>query len=461
MCQHRPLSSGRPEGPVRERGPRSGAESVGAFPAGFPVVLQRMSDFLGGTCPESATALFVAFRSDAGDEAPEIHSPNDLPHLLQAGGEVTRSLWDRRGLVVDLDVEYVNFDFPGEAFLHPRRSFALQQPVVRAVREVLGGWGIRPLHLRTGRGHHFLWSVRRESYAYRELARLGRVTDALAARYASPHPPFGEPVDPLLGRAFAGLGLLMEFLGHLIRDLASPESAIPVELSDLELGWRTQGLEKVVIDLSEYGDPLSARHVPIPFSPYLKPLREVSVIGAHVGQALPPIFVMPDPGLPEQEALQAMRNADTLLELARWVRTRIPDHSRGMEGLLRAYEASYLARFHDHFYAQEHDPPEIWGRTYDLTPLDPLPSEAASALRFPNDLLLKPARIFRVVEALLELGWHPRHVAGLIRARYERDHGWGERWQRDSAAARADHYARLFAGMLTLGRGPVEEADGS
>jgi len=43
--------------------------------------------------------------------------------------EVARSLWDPRSLLVDLDIEYVNFDFPAEPYLHPDRAFALQENV--------------------------------------------------------------------------------------------------------------------------------------------------------------------------------------------------------------------------------------------------------------------------------------------------------------------------------------------
>jgi hypothetical protein len=50
-----------------------------------------------------------------------------------------------------------------------------------------------------------------------------------------------------------------------------------------------------------------------------------------------------------------------------------------------------------------------------------------------------------VVEALLDRGWHPRHIAGLIRSKFERDHGWGGQWREYSPAMRADFYARIFS----------------
>ena len=51
---------------------------------------------------------------------------------------------------------------------------------------------------------------------------------------------------------------------------------------------------------------------------------------------------------------------------------------------------------------------------------------------------------------LLALGWHPRHIAGLIRSKYERDFGWTQFTGCDPAT-RADFYVRVFAGLFATG----------
>jgi hypothetical protein len=66
-------------------------------------------------------------------------------------------------------------------------------------------------------------------------------------------------------------------------------------------------------------------------------------------------------------------------------------------------------------------------------------------------LLLKPAGIQHVVRMFLADGWHPRHIAGLIRSKYERNFGWGDQWYLYDAATRADFYVRLFSGMMITG----------
>jgi hypothetical protein len=53
----------------------------------------------------------------------------------------------------------------------------------------------------------------------------------------------------------------------------------------------------------------------------------------------------------------------------------------------------------------------------------------------------------KVTEALLAKGWHPRHIAGLIRSKFERDYGWGDQWIDYSPSMRADFYVRIFAGL--------------
>jgi hypothetical protein len=52
-------------------------------------------------------------------------------------------------------------------------------------------------------------------------------------------------------------------------------------------------------------------------------------------------------------------------------------------------------------------------------------------------------------------GWHPRHIAGLVRSKYERDHGWGRQWYVYDAATRSDFYIRLFAGLMERGSGSL------
>ena len=67
----------------------------------------------------------------------KLHSQRTLDSLLDGGFEICRSLWDRKALIADFDIEYVNFDNPTEAFVEPERVFAIQQPVEEVIERLL------------------------------------------------------------------------------------------------------------------------------------------------------------------------------------------------------------------------------------------------------------------------------------------------------------------------------------
>jgi len=417
-----------------------------------PAVRDRMHEFLGGRSLEKATCMYVT-GMDGDPDAPFVpQAPHRLPFCLEQGWDVTRSLWDRAGLVVHLDVEYANPDYPGEAYLDPHRTFDLQRPVAESIEELLLRHGVAPLHLLTGRGHHFVWMIRRDSDAFDELAELGQVPESLRRRYAMAHPPADESVDEALGRAFAGLGLVMEHVAHRVKECAAPQSRIPVQLTDVAVGSGERGREVVSIDLSEYFDPLHTRHIRIPFSAYLKPHRNRRAVGEHVLRHTPLAFPIPLFEMSVDEALDVMRDADRTARLARRAPTRIPDFSEEMCHLIAAYRSSELAVFHQAYYAQAQRPPESWPRPCGRTTWDDLPSCLVAVLEHPNDLLLQPAGIQLAVRVLMAVGWHPRQVAGLICAKYESDHDWGDQWRHYDPAYRADGYTRLFAGLIATGR---------
>ncbi len=418
-----------------------------------PDVRARFREFLGGSQSEEVTARFVSIEGRGASRWYNPHPSAELPALLQQHTEVARSLWDSESLLVDLDMEYVNFDDPAEPYRDARRAFGIQRPIVNAIEELLAGYGIAPLHIMSGRGHHFVWRLNRQSHACGMLAHLGRLPDTVLGKYASPQPPEGLKVPLDLAAAFHGLGLVMEYFAHRVLQSAAP-CEIPLELTAVEVGPINRGREIVSLDLSEYGDPLHTRTLRIPFSRYLKSERCSSVSHDSDGAASP-VFVVPLHEMDELTALGVMRDDVQVRLLARRASTQIPEQSRGMIELVADYKASELARFHDYFYQSDHDAPERWSATYDRTPLGALPRCVSHILQHPNDLLLKPAGIQHVVRTLMAVGWHPRHIAGLIRSKYERNYQWSPGWFVYDAALRADFYARLFAGLIADGLDPL------
>jgi hypothetical protein len=411
-------------------------------------VRARILEFLGGDSREKPTSRYLTVGDEERPRLDERWSDKALDSLLDQGFEINRSLWDESSLLADFDVEYVNFDNPAEAFLNPQRIFALQQPVAEAIEETLREYGINSLHLLSGRGHHFIWRICRDSPEFQQLVRLGRGPASLWKLESAPHRPEGKRIGEELGRAFAGLGLIMEFLAGRIKEIAARVSAIPVELTAVEVGRSEHGREMISLDISEYGDPLQTRMTRVPFSVYLKPWQQR--LDPEILREMP-WFVIPLQGLTWREGIRTMRDVAATAKLAKTSSTKIPDASANMAALIADYEASNLATFHDLFYAQEQHPPELWNETYDRFPLNILPACARMVLEQPNDLLLKPARIRQLTRIMLALGWHPRHIAGLIHSKYARPFGWTQ-FEGYDRATRADFYTRIFAGLFVTGQ---------
>jgi hypothetical protein len=415
-----------------------------------PDVRARIREFLGAASNGQLSCEFLTASDENACPPFTSYSPGAMNSLLDAGFEISRSLWDGKGLIADFDIEYVNFDNPAEAFVDPERVFAIQQPVVETIEQLLREYGIEPLHVLSGRGHHFVWRVEQSLEEFNKLSALGRGPPSLWETEAQVHPPNGRAVPIELARAFAGLGLVIEFFAHRVKQIAAPHTGIPVELTAVEVGPSKHDRKMISIDISEYGDPLYSREVRVPFSVYLKPWQQPWGFDAAALVNLPLLFVIPLQGIDWRQGIFAMRDPRLVVELANHGSTRIPDGTLGTGQLLQHYNKSKLADFHALFYSQEQHPRELWPGTYDRQSLEILPLCARVALEMPNDLLLRPAFIRLVVRVMLALGWHPRHIAGLICSKYGRDFGWTQFVNVDPAT-RADFYTRVFAGLFAAG----------
>jgi hypothetical protein len=413
-------------------------------------VRARILEFIGAATGGESSCEFLTGSDDSSSPPFKSYSPRSLNLLLDCGFEICRSLWDHTGLIADFDIEYVNFDNLAEAFVEPERVFAIQQPVEAAIKRLLRDYGIGALHVLSGRGHHFVWRIERSSNEFKKLSALGRGPPSLRATEQESHPPSSHAVPLELARAFAGLGLVMEFLAHRVKQIASALTKIPVELTAVEVGPSDHGREMISIDISEYGDPLYSRVIRVPFSVYLKPWQQPWGFDVDVLTHLQPLFVIPLQGMDWRQGIRAMRDSRLAADLAAQVSTNIPDATYGTGKLLTDYWNSKLAGFHMSFYSQEQHPAERWPETYDRLPLEILPACVRLALETPNDLLLRPAYIRRLVRVMLALGWHPRHIAGLICSKYCRDFGWTQFVNVDPAT-RADFYTRVFSGLFAVG----------
>ncbi len=453
-----------PEVSVRETGLEAESQPLSVRPIvappsvyADPAVGRRLVEFLGGETLEHATAAYVTQSDGCQFDRHLLRSPRDLDYYLDNELDIARSLADSASILLHLDVEYVNFDSPAEAFVDPWRTFDLQDPVVKAIEALLLQWGIYPLHVITGQGHHFVWSIPQASILAGRLAELCPAPEFLDECEARVPPEFGGSIHREAQRAFSTISLLMEYVAHRVKAAASPHSKIPVAITAVHVGPNPMKQREIVsIDISEYGDPLHTRMVRMPFTRYLKPWVTGLARSLGIEGEIPNFLSIPLYEIDIRQAIKVRQVDEDVRDLARRACVRIPEQEAGTRQMLEDYLNSPLRRFHEYFYSDQHDARERWHETYDRTPMEPLPPCVQHILTWPNDLLLKPAGIQHVVRCFLAAKWHPRHIAGLIRSKFENPaFRWGVNWDEYLPAIRADFYTRLFAGLYATGLDPL------
>lgn len=126
-----------------------------------------------------------------------------------------------------------------------------------------------------------------------------------------------------------------------------------------------------------------------------------------------------------------------------------------IERWLESYRRSRLYQFHRHFYSQEPYPESRWQETYATIPARAFPDCVARLLQEGGCLLHHWESIQLLLRSLLLMGWHPRHLSGVLLSL----------WARErlvfpfNSLVSADHFARCLAGWLMLGGDSLQRFD--
>lgn len=424
-----------------------------------PQVRERIAEYCGGASAEplSFTAEYLvgygAYLKASRQKEFVSSDVSGFHWILDHGLDIFRSVWDKESTVAVLDVEYYNNDYPGEIYYDPYACFLKLEPLYETIQSKLQEWQIPHLTLMTGQGYHFAWKLRADTQADRALEQIGRLNDSVEGKYNVTTTHRHRRVSLKHGRAFDGLGRVMEFLCHDLMRAVGNRSPVPVVFSDIVVG-RTDGKasEAVSVDLSAYGDPINMRDIRCPFSTHQKHKVQIYKVGRQIARDVPIQLALPRrPDISLHDLLNSRRNYAAAAELAASGECRLPSADIHFYDRIRAYQQSPLAEFHREYDAAEHDDPKDWPKTYDAVKLSKLPPCIALPLSRPNPHVLQPTHLQNIVRYLTLTGWHPKHIGGLIRSKYERGHGWSEDWAHFDAHTRANFWARLYAGALAVG----------
>ena len=421
-------------------------------------VRQRIAEYCGGSSLDTSTfttAKNMVAYGDLSDEQSIMYErcvttmgEDSFKWILDRGLDIFRSVWDKDYIVGILDIEYYNMDYPGEVYLNQEETFIKLEPVYETVLEIFYKFNIEPLVIMTGQGYHFSFQIKQKSKGCKELQKIGKVNDSLYDKYNSSFNLFPHEVSLSQGKAYDGMGRVMEYLVHLVIKKIGKSVDIPIVCTDLAVGRGLQGREGISLDLSMYGDPLHIRDIRCPFSTHQKHKVERSKVGDRVASEVPVQISLPRNGLSLTEMLIMRRDFSMASAYAAEVNTKIPDVSVCFENLIRSYKYSKIYQFHKYFDKDDSDSLDYSQVTYEKIDLNILPPCIRHSLLNPNDHLLKPTNIQAISRVLLKLGWHPRRISELICSKYEEDHQWGTIWLEYDAPTRAHFYVRLFGGLI-------------
>ena len=408
-------------------------------------VQARLAEFCGGHAknPGSFSSWGLAgfggvsrrFEADGGPVA----FPNgELPRLCEEGADICRSLADRGGTLLVLDVDYVSSRAPEDPFIDPRTIFSRLEPVHRAIQELFGAHGINPRVVATGRGYHFAFRALAGGAFCKALVAIG--ARAVSSNRHSVPPEIDADWALELERGHEGAGRVLEHVAHRIVHGLRNRTEIPVTLADLP---PPGGGPFICLDLSAHGDPLFTRHLRCAFSTNQK-------AGIWGTRGAPFVFALPRENEPLEELLRCRTDVRAAQRWAVASRATIPDVVQGT-GLLDDYRHGAVARFHREFDTSSDDSPAVWpGTTVDLAEAG-MPGCVVAPFERPNPLLLRPPCLRTVALGLWAMGASPRSIANLVRREYEKNHGWRPSFSNYDPASRANFYIRVLCGALADG----------
>ncbi len=368
--------------------------------------------------------------------------------LLDIGADIFRSVWDKNFTLFVLDFEYYNIKYNAEAYFNPQKVYFKLEEIYQRFKKIYDYYKINFITIQTGQGYHFVFKVPFESKSHQELLSIGDIESTLKGKYSTVSQRRQKKVSTICGQGFHNAGRILEYLSNVLYKNLKDYKGLPVVYGDVSVG---KNKEAISIDLSMYADPIYLRDIRVPFSSYQK--HKIYSKFKFSTQNIQPFIVLPREYLGKEyfgykELLSMRTDFKKILSYAQEVDCIIPENDISLTKIINDYKNSSLFKIHSEFDKVEHDKPNMWSKTYDIFDTNILPLCVRHCLICPNEHLLKPTNLQTLTRVLLKLGWHPKHIAGLVRSKYERDFGWGKEWFKYDAASRANFYIRIYSDLI-------------
>ena len=336
------------------------------------------------------------------------------------------------------------------------------EPSYLKIDSLMSEYGIPHLNDSTSSGYHFISQIPFSSPVHRRLEEIGHLEDSLKEKYArvqSDDDKRKRPVPERDALGYSAIGRLMEYLSHRVIDEAGPESPIPITVSDAAVMRVERGREGMSMDITQYGDPLYMRDIRTTFSTHQKHKVYVGRVGKKLARRMPVYATVPRDNLSYRELFRIRKDLKLAAEYASQCSGTIPDAAVGWDRVISDYRRSRLYQFHQEFDSIEHDPPHTWPYAYWKLDLSTLPPCAANTIRNACWGLLNPTCLQTLCRILYADGWHPKHIAGLVRSYYESREGWGVDWEKYNPETRADFWVRIYCGLIVTGVDTLKDFD--
>ncbi len=422
-----------------------------------PEVRKRIDEFCGGqpfTCEYLVGFGEYLVRNGYRRPLRLTNRPEELAGLMEEGLDLFRAVWDRKSTLAVWDIEYFNLDTWQGIYSDQLTYFELMEPVYRQIENLLRGYGISHLNDCTSSGYHFVSRIPFASPVHRKLERIGRPEKSLVEKYSLV--PGGDdkrtrPLPARAGKGYSGIGRLHEFLSHLVIERTRKNSPLSVTISDTAVIRNGRGREGFSLDITQYADPLYMRDIRTTFSTHQKHKVYIGQVGEELARRLPVYATVPRNDLSYRELFRIRKDLKRAAGYAAECSGFIPDAASGWEKVIADYRRSKLYAFHREFDRVDPAPPEAWPDTYWRLDPETLPACAGAALKNSSWGMLNPTSIRNLCRVLFALGWHPKHIAGLINSYYLSRPGWNIDWNKYHAETRANFWARIYCGLIATG----------